>query len=62
MKNLLKTLKDAMIVEFSTTKLNLSGIFKVIILCAGSVFLIMIECIERGKNENIKSIRRNRWK
>ena len=51
MKNLLKTLKDAMIVEFSTTKLNLSGIFKVIILCAGSVFLIMIECIERRKNK-----------
>ena len=45
-----KSLKSAMIVELSTTKMNLLGIFKVIILCVGAVLLIIAECIKRIKN------------
>ncbi len=42
-----KSLKSAMIVELSTMKMNLLGIFKVIIMCVGVVFLIIIECIKK---------------
>ena len=47
---LFKTLKNAMIVEYNTTKLSLFGIFKGIILFVGVVLLIMIECIKKIKN------------